>query len=146
MNIQLVDIWIAAGVILGFQVDSFSRRINREVEVGKKDIVWLPPADVVNLIAITILVLGVFILPILGFVDLPFLRGTFGLAVLLFVGHAFALAGHYDLYSYMLRRLKGEKAPLTYRSYGYFPRQEKVVIVIITIVAVVYLIAAIIRS
>jgi hypothetical protein len=35
MDIQPEDLWIAAGVLLGFQVASFAAHINREVAVGK---------------------------------------------------------------------------------------------------------------
>ena len=39
MDIQPEDLWIAAGVLLGFQVASFAARINREVAVGdQKDL------------------------------------------------------------------------------------------------------------
>ncbi len=99
MNIELADIWTAAGVLIGFQVTSFIWRISREVEVGKQgDLTWLPPADILNLISMAVTMVGVFVLPILGLADLSFIRFSFGLAVLLFVGYPFALAGHYDMY------------------------------------------------
>jgi hypothetical protein len=41
MDIHPTDIWIAAGVLLGFQVTAFAARINREVAVGERtDITW----------------------------------------------------------------------------------------------------------
>jgi hypothetical protein len=49
MDIQPTEIWIAAGVLLGFQVASFAR-VNREVAVGEqRDVTWLPPSDILNL-------------------------------------------------------------------------------------------------
>ena len=134
MNIQLADIWIAAGVLLGFQVTSFAWRASREVAVGKTgDLTWLPPADFVNLTSMIVTVVGVFVLPILSLADTNFMKYSFGLAVLLFVGYPFALAGHYDMYN--------NKTP---RSYAYFPFQEKVVVVIIGVLTIIYVIVAVI--
>ena len=132
MNIELADIWTAAGVLIGFQVTSFVWRISREVEVGKQgDLTWLPPADILNLISMAVAMVGVFVLPILGLADLSFIRFSFGLAVLLFVGYPFALAGHYDMYN--------NKTP---RSFLYFPFQEKVVVAVIAILVTAYLFIA----
>jgi hypothetical protein len=80
------------------------------------------------------LIVGIFILPVLGFVDQGFMTYAFGLAMLLFMGYPFGLAGHYHLY-------KKSK-----RSYLYFPRQEKVVIAVTTVLAIAYIIIAIIKS
>lgn len=129
MSIELTDIWTAAGVLIGFQITSFVWRISREVEVAKKgDLTWLPPADILNLISMAVAMVGVFVFPILGLVDLNFIRFSFGLAVLLFIGYPFALAGHYDMYNNK-----------TGRSMSYFPFQEKVVVAIMTILVIIYL-------
>ena len=129
MSIELTDIWTAAGVLIGFQVTSFVWRVSREVEVGKKgDLTWLPPADILNLISMAVAMVGVFVLPIIGLADLSFMRFSFGLAVLLFVGYPFALAGHYDMYNNK-----------TERSMSYFPFQEKVVVAIMFILVIAYL-------
>jgi hypothetical protein len=129
MNIELADIWTAAGVLIGFQITSFVWRISREVEVGKKgDLTWLPPADILNLISMAVAMVGVFVLPILGLAEMSFIRFSFGLAILLFVGYPFALAGHYDMYNNK-----------TERSMLYFPFQEKVVVTIMTILVIAYL-------
>ena len=133
MDIQLADIWTAAGVLIGFQVTSFVWRISREVEVGKEgDFTWLPPSDILNLLSMVVVMVGVFVLPILGLADMNFIKIAFGLAVLLFVSHPFALAGHYDMYN--------NKTP---RSLLYFPLQEKVVIAITTILVIIYIVLAI---
>lgn len=133
MDMQFTDIWSAAGILIGFQVASFTWRVSREVEVGKTgDLTWLPPADMLNLISMVTLMVGVFILPILNLADLNFAQHSFGLAVILFVGYPFALAGHYDLYN-----------SKTSRSYSYFPFQEKVVVLIIIILVVGYLLLSI---
>jgi hypothetical protein len=136
MNIQLPDLWTAAGILLGFQVTSFAARVNREIAVGEqKNITWLPLADILNLFSMLVLVVGIFLLPVLGFVDQQFMRYAFGLAVLLFIGYPFALAGHYDMYNNK-----------TKRSYQYFPFQEKVVVAVIAVSVITYVIVAMIRQ
>jgi hypothetical protein len=136
MNIQPNEIWIAAGVLLGFQVTAFAARINREIAVGEQwDVTWLPPSDILNLISMVALVAGVFILPVFGFDEPRFMTYAFGLAILLFLGFPFALAGHYDMYN---NRSK--------RSYLYFPYQEKLVISVIAVLAISYVIIAMIWS
>ena len=134
MEIQFADIWIAAGVLIGFQVTTFVWRISREVKVGEqKDITWLPPADILNLLSMVVAMVGVFVLPILDLVGVNFMKLSFGLAVLLFISYPFALAGHYDMYN--------NKTP---RSFLYFPPQERVVVIITTILIISYLIFTII--
>lgn len=137
MNIQLMDIWTAAGVLLGFQATAFSFRVQREVDVSEKrdDLTWLPPADMVNLFSMLVLVIGVFVLPILGFVGQNFIKYSFGLAVLLFLGYPFALAGHYEMYN-----------NASTRSRDYFPREEKVIVAIICVLAIAYVVVAIIEK
>ena len=73
--------------------------------------------------------MGVFTLPIMGVADDLFARRAFGLVILLFIGYAIALAGHYELL-----------APGT-RSYRYFPPQERVVTVIVVVCALMYIAA-----
>ena len=112
------EIWTAAGVLLGFQVTSFLWRIGQEAGTGAKgDITWLPPADMLNLLAMSVLAIGVFVAPLMGAISLAATRLVLGLSVLLFVGHSFALAGHYELYNRH-----------TPRSFDYFPLQEKIAV------------------
>ncbi len=130
MSFELVQLWTAAGVLIGFQISSFGWRISREVEVSGSDgavSTWLPPADILNLISMMITASGVFILPILGLISNEVSHLAFGFAMLLFVGYPFALAGHYDMYN------KGR------RSFHYFPRQEKIVVAIIAVAAAGYI-------
>jgi hypothetical protein len=129
MEIGLADIWIAAGVIFGFQITWFSWRISREIEMGKRnEITWLPVADWINLTSMLITVIGVFILPILGIKELYIIKRIFGYALLLIVGHAFALAGHYQLFRQGVKKRQ-----------PYLPRQERIVILIIGILSISYL-------
>ena len=133
MQLQLIDIWTAAGVLLGFQVTSFAWRVSREVQAGEKDdLTWLPPADLLNLLSMTVIVIGVFVGPILFCADMKFVQSSFGLALLLFVGYPFALTGHYDMFNNK-----------TKRSYCYFTFQEKVVVIIVAILVIGYLALAI---
>ena len=92
--IDLKDLWTAAGVLLGFQITAFAWRIERET---RQKLVWLPPADYLNLLAMLVTVLGVFVAPIFGVASVQAARVFFGLATLLFLGHAVALAAHYEL-------------------------------------------------
>jgi len=134
MNVELANVWVAAGVLVGFQVTSFAWRVSREVKVGATDdLTWLPPADIVNLTSMVVAMLGVFVLPILGLVGMNFMEHCFALAVLLFVGYPFALAGHYGMYNNK-----------TGRSYSYFPFQEKVAVMVTTVLVITYLIFAVI--
>lgn len=137
MPFELKDFWTAGGILLGFEITAFSWRISQESKVAEKgDIVWLAPADYLNLLAMLVTAAGVFVLPSLNIADTALFRILFGLAAILFVGHAFALAGHYELYN----PLKGRT-----RSFRYFPPQEKVAVGIVAIVSIVYLIVALRR-
>jgi hypothetical protein len=131
---QLSDVWTAAGVLLGLQGAVFTQRVHREVTVGQSgDVTWLPRADMVNLASALTTIFGVFILPI--FVADAVAKYAFALAVLLFAGHLFALAGHYEMYN-----------PNTPRSFEYFPRQEQVVITVVGFVAALYVVVAIVYA
>ena len=129
MQLELSQVWTAAGVLLGFQVTSFAWRIAHESQVADKgDVSWIPPADYLNLSAMLATVLGVFVAPVLELASLNAAQMWFGLGAILFVGHSFALAAHYELFNRTTRR-----------TYNYFPLQEKVAIFIVVAVAVVYM-------
>jgi len=126
MGIELTSIWTPAGLILGFQVSSFAWRLSEEAKVGDKgDIPWLVPADYVNMAGMLVLVLGVFLLPMVNLASVEAARVLCGLGVLLFVGHSFAMAGHYQLFN---RRNK--------RQLEWFPKQEKWAVVATMLVAI----------
>lgn len=131
MELTNGEILAAAGVLLGFQITSFTWRISREVEVGKSDLTWLPIADLLNLAAMLVVAIGVFVLPILNVANSEFMKLALGLALLLFIGYPFALAGHYEMYNRKTRR-----------SGSYFPFQEKVVATCVFLAIVAYLIVA----
>jgi hypothetical protein len=131
MELNDGEMLAAAGILLGFQITSFTWRVSREVDVGKSDLTWLPIADMLNLASMLVLAVGVFVLPILNVANPKFMKLAFGLALLLFIGYPFALAGHYEMYN---RKTK--------RSMKYFPLQEKVVATSVLLAIVAYLIVA----
>lgn len=141
MEFQPTDIWTAAGVLLGFQILFFNNRLNRENALGDKGFVtWLPPSDILNLLSMLVLVVGIFILPVFGF-DERFMIYAFGLALLLFMGCPFGLAGHYRLY-YKKESSDKEK---TSDKQQYATRQEKIVIGIIAGLTIIYIIFVMIK-
>lgn len=128
MAINISELWQAAGIFLGLQTTSFSWRIQQEAKTAERnDIVWLPPADYINLFAMVASLSGVFLLPAVGLVEQRFAEMTFGLVALLFVGHAFALAAHYELFG------RGRK-----RTYRFFPPQEKIACLLVFVSALCY--------
>jgi len=125
---SITQLWTAAGVLLGFQVTSFLWRVQQEAATAEKDdITWLPPADMVNLAGMLVVVIGIFVAPSIGLESERMTRTVFGLGALLFVGHCFALAGHYEMYN-----------PHTKRSFTYFPIQERVVVAVVLLVVAAY--------
>lgn len=129
MGLQLSDLWTAAGVLLGFQVTAFAWRISQEAEVADRgDISWIPPADFLNLLAMVITALGCFVLPGSSLISIQTASKLLGLSTIVFVGHSFSLAAHYELFN-----------PRTKRTYRYFPPQERISVLIVSVIAVVYL-------
>jgi len=128
MEINLSDIWTVAGFLIGLQFAAFTWRVSREIAVAERgDINWLPPADIMNLIAMVITFLGVFVLPIVGIENPNIPRLALVLSIVLFAGYPFALAGHYDLYT---------KGP---RSYAYATKHEKIAVLVTIVVAIMLL-------
>jgi hypothetical protein len=134
----VVDIgvlWGAGGVLVGFQVTALTLRVNREIEVGGTgDFTWLPVADCINLLSLSLTLIGVFVLPVINVIGLGAASKIFGLAVLLLVGYAFALAGHYEMFN-----------PTSGRSMEYFPLQERVVVALVGIATISYVVTAALR-
>lgn len=132
INADLKDLWTPAGLLLGFQVALFKWRLEREAEVGDKgDIPWLVPADYVSLVGMLAFVFGVVLLPLSGLLSITFARWAFGLGVLLFVGQALGLAGHYQLFNRTQKR-----------QFVWFPVQEKIVVALTIVIAISYTVAA----
>jgi hypothetical protein len=96
-NLDLKDIWTAAAVLMGFQLATVSWRLNREMDVQLRSggPNWLPPADYLYLLSLLVTALGVFVLPILNWIPLPFAERLLGISVILFAGYPFALFAHY---------------------------------------------------
>lgn len=127
MKPQPGELWTAAGVLLGFQVTAFLMRLSREIAVGDRNMVtWMPPSDLLNLGSMVVTTIGVFILPLLGWATIDTSARLFGLALLLFVGYPFALAGHYEMYN---------QKP---RSGSYCTKQEKVALIVVGTIVLLY--------
>jgi hypothetical protein len=135
MDIALGTVWSAAGVLGGFQIAALTLRINREIDVGSKnDLTRLPVADCFNLLSLTTSFIGVFVLPILDVIGRHAASRMFGLAAVLLLGWAFALAGHYEMYNWT-----------TKRSYDPFPRQERIAASVVAVAVVAYVVIAIVN-
>ena len=107
-------------------------RISREIMMRDQgQVAWLPIADILCLVSLVTIVAGVFILPILGLADLVLATRLFGLALVLFAGYPFALAGHYQLFRIYASSRQAAPAP-------YLPKQEAVVSVLVVLCAIAY--------
>lgn len=125
---ELKDLLTPTSLFLGFQVTLFKWRLEREAEVGDKgDIPWLVPSDYVSIVGMAFFIFGVILFPLSGFISVIVAQKCFGLGSLLFVGQVLGLAGHYQLYN---------KSQL--RQFLWFPLQEKVVVFLTVIVAIVF--------
>lgn len=128
-DLTLAELWLPAGLLLGFQVALFRWRLEREAEVGDKgDIPWLVPADYLSIVGMLTFVFGVILLPVTGLATINFARGAFGLGALLFVGQALGLAGHYQLFNRTQTR-----------KFVWFPRQEKIIVGSTVLLGLAYL-------
>ncbi len=132
----------AAGVLVGFQVAAFTLRINREIEVGDRGgRTWLPAADYVNLVSMTVALVGFFIAPIMGFYGEPTAAKALGLSLVLLACYPYALAGHYELFpGARVEPSTGEK-----RTRDYCPRQEKSAITVTLLLVLAYLLLVTLR-
>lgn len=131
MELDIGYIWAASGFLVTLQLGAFTWRVNREIKMSEKgDINWLPLADILNLIALIVILGGVFILPLLGTKNMKLSQIALGVSIIFFAGYPFALAGHYELFS------KGK------RSMKYFPAQERIVIIITILSSILFLILA----
>ena len=129
MLVEIGQLWEAASVLLALQAASIGWRVNRKLAASEKgEPTWLPVADIINLLAMAISVCCVFLAPILGFWSTSGAVRSFGMVLILTMGHAFTLAAHYELFK------------VGKRSNTYFPLQERVAAGTTLAVAVVYLV------
>jgi hypothetical protein len=132
INLEFGQLWEAASVLLALQATSFGWRINRETDASEKgEATWLPVADLVNLAAMSTSVLCVFVAPILNIWSIEGAIRSFGLVVILTLGHAISLAAHYELFTH------GK------RSHAYFPFEERIAVGTTLAATVAYLLLAI---
>jgi hypothetical protein len=130
--------WTAAGVVVGFSVTAFTFRIGREAR--KRDdghAYWLPPADFLLVVSLAVVLIGVFVLPVLG-AGLAFARYALGWAFLLLATYPLALAAHYEI-------LLG-KPPAAEQRGGWKTPQEEAVVWIAVGGSIAYFVAVAIRE
>ena len=127
-NFDASDLWTAAGILLGFQVNAVRWRISREISMEAENdaIIWLPLHDYLNLASILVISIGVFALPLIGLVGLDFLRISFVVGVILLCGYVFAAFGHYKLYMHKKPR-------------SWCPLQEAIPIIVALLMIFVFL-------
>ena len=136
MKIGWSEVWSAAGVIVGLQGATIAHRVHaRGEKAGTHEVTWLPPAELLSLLSMFVIILGTFIVPVFLSASLRFARFAFGLGLLLFAGHVTALAGHYEMFN-----------PATVRKGRRFPLQENIVVAIVLGSAFVYTILALSRN
>jgi len=125
------DLWTAGGVLLGFQVSALWWRVQREVGQAEPGVpICVSASDYVNLAAMVVLVAGVFLYPTIADSFPKVTKVAFGVSTILFLGHAFALVGHYELFKH---------AP---RPRSYCPPQERIAIGSTGLAVLFYLILA----
>jgi hypothetical protein len=136
MKIGWSEVWSAAGVIVGLQGATIAHRVHgRGESAGADEQTWLPPAELLSLLSMSVIIFGTFIVPVFLSASLRFARFAFGLGLLLFAGHVFALAGHYEMFNAATVR-KGKR----------FPLQEQIIVGIVLGAALAYTILALSRS
>jgi hypothetical protein len=133
-SLTLQTLWSAAGVVAGFQVAAFTWRITREIKMSdERESVWLPLADLLNLLSLGLTLIGVFAATALGLVGMGFTRLIFGWSVVLLACWPMAVAGHYELFN---RRPRQRPAP-------YATRQEVLAVGAAVLLSAVYWLIAI---
>ena len=142
-------VWTAAGVVVGFTVTAFMYRIKRESEIrtgaplgrGKY---WFPPADFALLGSLAVVLVGVFVLPVLG-AGLAFAKYALGWAFLLLAGYPFALLGHYDILFGRVPK-KTMQRRLARGGFPWATEQERAVLGFLAVASVVYFVVVVIRE
>jgi hypothetical protein len=127
---DLLTLWRAAAVLIGFQFTAFGWRLQREMSMARDgQTIWLPPAEYLNLTSL-LCTASVFVLPIFRLATIDRVQHLFGLAIVLLAGYPFALAGHYGI----LFNKGREGTPGKYAHW-----QEITVIAVTTFLSILYL-------
>ena len=129
-GIDVISVWTAAGILLGFQLSVIRWRVDREREMEAAEVtVWLPWCDWLNLASMGWTALLVFALPAVRVIPTDLVPYSFVLSIIFLIGYAFALFGHYELYR--------PRAPKTRDP---FPLQEKVPVITTVAIGAAYLV------
>lgn len=150
--VDLSGVWTAGGILVGFAVTAFTFRIQRESSirsrsVGPETTYWLPPADLLLVIAFVVDLVGVFVIPAI-WADVRFARLALGLACLMLAGYLPALAGHYDILFGRIPERTHARRVRSQREDGGYPwatAQELGVLVVVAVACVLYLVFAVSR-
>lgn len=139
MSIEVV--WTVAAVVVGLQLAAASWRVQREIAMSERgELVWLPPAEWMNLVALLVIIGGVFVLPVLGVSEAASLaRHSLALGLVLLAGYPFALAGHYGLMN--RGTVPSVGAPPEHQTWA--SRQETVAVTVTMLCAALYILVAV---
>jgi uncharacterized membrane protein YgdD (TMEM256/DUF423 family) len=129
------EVWSAAGVIVGLQGATIAHRVHGRGEAAGEDATFLPPAELLSLLSMSVIIFGTFIVPVFLSASVRFAQVSFGLGLLLFAGHVFALAGHYEMFN-----------PASVPKGKRFPMQEQIIVGVVLGLAFIYTILALTRS
>jgi hypothetical protein len=126
-------VWTAAGVLLSLQTGATMLRAARDDGIaeprGRGDPVWMPPCEILNLLALACCVLGVFVVPLLAQSRQATETG-FCVYILLYGGVPLATLGHHEAFA---ARSRGG---------SYCPAQERNCIIGVCAVVCLYLLLA----
>lgn len=144
MGVDFDGISTAGGIVAGFAVTAFIFRIQRESSFrSKRAVYWLPPADLLLILALVVDLLGVFSIPLVAdSVDIA--RFALGLACLMLAGYAPAMAGHYDILWGRVPKSIAEKRarpPNKNGDYPWMTGQELGVLIAVGVISVGYIVA-----
>lgn len=131
-DVRVVELWRAAGTIVGFQIIFFGWRVARELRIVEEwnkvclkpsehgsfpinPTIHFPIADYLNLLSILISIFAIFLVPIATNSIPAWTLVLYGTGLILFASYPFALVGHYEVF----RPTKRRAAP------KYWPFQEK---------------------
>ena len=97
-DLSMSALWTASAVVLGFQLNALSWRIQRELQMEmRRERTWVTIADGILWLSLLILACGVFVAPVILGADLEVATVFFGWSIILLVSAPAVLAGHYDL-------------------------------------------------
>lgn len=99
MAIELSELRTVAAILIGLQIGAVTWRAFRAINfLERGPIGGLLPADIMALIAMAVVFLGVFVVPLTGSENLKIPKVALGMSVILSAGYPVALIVHYALH------------------------------------------------